>query len=199
MRDKVCLVAGPFYGRVNKKAREEELQDLKNNNRIRHIEFIGLHQIKDLYYTTELKDCEFMVNRLMNAITSVDYVFLDVTNADTTTALIVGAVDRINITREEDEKIMIVAYAEDERIYDNEYYGLIYTPVSFDQFLIGAIQNNGVVCRTYFLAIDKMKRITKELRIKRRQEEREAEKLAKKIEEAELKEFLDEMEEKNEQ
>lgn len=198
MINKVCLVAGPFYGRVNKKAREEELQELKNNNRIRHIDFIGLHEIKDFYYTTELKDCEFMIDRLMNALVSVDYVFIDISNADTTTSLIVGAIDRINITRDENNKITIIAYAEDERIYDNEHYGLIYTPVSFDQFLIGAIQKNGVVCRTYFLAIDKMKRISKDLRIKRRQEEREAEKLAKQLEDAELEEVLNEMEAHNE-
>ena len=73
---------------------------------------------------------------------------------------------------------------------------MIYTPVAFDQFLIGAIQQNGVVCRTYFLAIDKMKRISKDLRIQRRKEEREEEKLAKAQEDIDL-EVLTWMEEQN--
>ena len=183
MRNKTCLIAGPFYGRANQIIRKQELEELKSNNRIRHIDFTSLHEIRDFYYSSELKDCEFMIDRLMLAIVCADYIFIDITNPDTTTALIVGAVDRINITRGEGQKIEIIAYAEDERIYDNEHYGLIYTPVSFDQFLIGAIERNGCVCRTYFLAIDKMKRITKQLRIQRRQEER-AEKARLKEEES---------------
>jgi len=188
MEDKLCLIASPFYGRTNKEMRRKELKDLKENNRMRHINFQSLHEISDFYYTVELKHCEEILDRLMLSIALADYILLDIHNADTTTAMIIAAIDRINITRDKESKIQIIAYAEDERIYDNDLYELIYTPVSFDQFLIGAIQKNGAVYRTFLLAESALKKISKELRIKRRQEEREKEKAekaerAKKLEE----------------
>jgi len=193
MENKVCLIAGPFYGRANKIIRQQELDELKSNNRIRHIDFISLHEIKDFYYASELKDSEFMYDRLMNTLTSVNYVFMDISNADTTTAIIVAAIERINTTRSEDQKIDIIAFAEDERIYDNEYYGLIFTPVAFDQFLIGGIQKNGAVYRSFYLAVKRIKKLTKQLRIERRQDEKEEKRLEeqKRLEGLMVKEDID--------
>ncbi|KFZ25941.1 MAG: hypothetical protein KQ78_01897 [Candidatus Izimaplasma bacterium HR2] len=159
-----------------------ELKKLHADNKIREIDFISLHKIDSFYYTNELSDCEDMHDRLMNTIATSDYVFIDIVNADTTTAIIVASIDRINITREDDDKIEIIAYAEDERIYDNELYGLIYTPVAFDQFLIGLIQKNGKIFRTHFLAVERIKKISKEIRNKRRREKEAKEKAEKKTE-----------------
>lgn len=193
MGNKVCLIAGPFYGRANKIIRQQELDELrklKTDNKIREIDFISLHKIDCFYYTDALVDCESNYDRLMNTIVTVDYVFIDITNADTTTAIIIAAIDRINITREDEDKIEIIAYAEDERIYDNEYYGLIYTPVAFDQFLIGAIQKNGKIFRTHFLAIERMKKLSKEIRNKMRKEKEQKEKAERKAEREKKKEEL---------
>lgn len=179
MENKVILIASPFYGKTNKDSREKELMELKESNRLRNMEFKSLHRITDFYYIKDAESAEKISFRLMIELASADYVIIDISNADTTTGIIIGMIDRINAVREEENKITILAYAEDERIYDNELYGLIYTPVGFDQFLVGTIDRNGCIFRTYHLLMGKLKRISKDLRIKKQQEERELKKLAK--------------------